>query len=417
MAMERVILHCDANSFYASCELVYRPALRGLPMAVCGSTEERHGIVLASTPEAKKRGVRTAMVNWEARRACPDLIMLPPNYHLYIDFSKRLRQMYAAYTDKVEPLGLDECWLDISGNGIGTDEGMAIAAQLRQRAREELGLTLSVGVSYNKIFAKLGSDMKKPNASTLISKENYQDIVWPCPVEDMMGVGPRMLPKMHSHNIYTIGDLAKQQPDMMRKWLGKMGLILQQFASGADQTPVMQDSEEAAIKSVGNSITAPRDMASVADMICVMYLIADSIGARLREIGMRGKCISLMVRDKDLHCFAGQKTIAFHTTDTNDIVRVALDIFHTKGFEMLLPFRSIGMSVGSLEPDTRPVQMDLFGHAARRHKTDQLYRAIDSIRTRFGERAIERGISLANPIFNTIIPKADHLVHPIGFLR
>lgn len=415
--MERVILHCDANSFYASCELVYRPALRGLPMAVCGSTEERHGIVLASTPEAKKCGVKTAMVNWEARRACPNLIMVPPDYRLYIDFSKRLRQLYTDCTDKVEPFGLDECWVDISGKGIGINEGMETAAKLRRRAKEELGLTLSVGVSYNKIFAKLGSDMKKPDATTLISKDNYREVAWPCPVEDMLGIGRRMLPKMHSRGIQTIGDLAKQPPEMMHKWLGKMGVILQQFAAGEDRTPVMRDGAESAIKSVGNSITAPRDMTSVEDMTCVLYLIADSVGARLREIGMRGKCIALTVRDQDLHCFEGQKTIGFYTTNADDIVRVALDIFNTKGFEMLLPFRSIGISVSSLEPDVRPVQTDLFGQVTRRNNIEQLSRAIDGIRARFGERSIERGIALANPVFNTIIPKADHLVHPVGFLR
>lgn len=412
-----MILHCDANSFYASCELVYRPALRGLPLAVCGSTEERHGIVLAATPEAKKRGVKTAMVNWEAQAACPGLIVVPPDYHLYIHFSQRLQHLYNEYTDRVEPFGLDECWLDISERGITLDEGVALASKLRYRVKEELGLTLSVGVSFNKVYAKLGSDMRKPDATTVISKANYKDIVWPCPVDEMIGVGSRMLKKMQSRGIYTIGDLAKQPPTYMQSWLGKMGVILQCFAAGGDQAPVMRSNENTPIKSVGNSITAPRDLETLADVSCVLHIIADSVGARLREIGLRGKCISLMVRDSKMHCFSGQKTVNFYTTHTEEIVPIAMNILLTKGYDTILPFRSIGLSVGTLEPDTQPVQMDLFGRAKKREQLNQLHQAIDGIRKRFGERAIERGTSLANPILNNIIPKTDHLIHPIGFLR
>jgi DNA polymerase-4 len=415
--MDRVILHCDANSFYASCELVYRPALRGLPLAVCGSTEERHGIVLAATREAKKHGVKTAMVNWEARSVCPELIVVPPDYHLYIHFSQRLRHLYNEYTDRVEPFGLDECWLDISGRGIGLDDGVALASKLRYRAKEELGLTLSVGVSYNKVYAKLGSDMRKPDATTVISRVNYKDVAWPCPVDDMIGVGSRMLKKMKSRCIKTIGDLAVQSPEYMQVWLGKMGVILQRFAAGEDQTPVMRSHENSPIKSVGNSITAPRDMETLADVTCVLYIIADSVGARLREIGLRGKCISLMIRDSMLHCFGGQKTVDFYTNHAEEIVPVAMNILFTKGYNTILPFRSIGLSVGTLEPDTQPVQMDLFGQAKKREQLNQLHQAIDGIRSRFGERAIERGTSLANPVFNAIIPKTDHVIHPVGFLR
>ncbi|MDD4081407.1 MAG: DNA polymerase IV [Eubacteriales bacterium] len=415
--MERVILHCDANSFYASCELVDRPALRGMPFAVCGSTEERHGIVLAATREAKLRGVKTAMVNWEAKQWCPELITVAPNYQRYIYFSKRLRWMYEQYTDRVEPFGLDECWLDVSNLGVTLKDGLRIADRLRRQVREELGITISVGVSFNKAFAKLGSDMKKPDGSTVISKGNYRQKVWPLPVEELLGVGERVRRKLESRYIKTIGDLAAQSPQNMQTWLGKMGIILQRFAAGEDATPVMQSADETEIKSVGNSITAPRDMYTLEDAHCVLYVIADSVASRLREIRMRGKCVSLMVRDSQMHFFSAQKTVDYHTAQAEDIVLIATEMLHAKGFCRLLPYRSLGITVGSLQTDTRPVQTDMLGRYARQDKLGRLSQAVDHIHARYGDRAIERGLALANPLYNTIVPKTDHVVHPVGFLR
>jgi DNA polymerase-4 len=299
--MDRVILHCDANAFYASCELVYRPALRGLPFAVCGSTEERHGIVLAATREAKARGVKTAMVNWEARQYCPDLITVPPNYGRYIHFSRCLRSIYEEYTDRVEPFGLDECWLDISGRGVTLDDGTALAATLRERVKDELGLTISVGVSFNKPYAKLGSDYKKPDATTIISPDNYKKIVWPLAVDELIGIGPRMKRKLGTRYITTIGELAKQSPEHMGGWLGKMGLILQRFAAGEDETSVMRTADTAEIKSIGNSITAPQDMRTLNDA----YLLCDVCAGRFRRLtAKRGRparqvCICHGTRRRD----------------------------------------------------------------------------------------------------------------------
>lgn len=386
-------------------------------MAVCGSTEERHGIVLAATREAKKRGVKTAMVNWEARLTCPDLITIPPDYNRYIYFSRRLRSIYEQYTDRVEPFGLDECWLDISSATTTLDDGAALAKILRERVKDELGITLSVGVSYNKPFAKLGSDLKKPDATTLISPHNYRDIVWPLPVDSLIGVGDRVRRKLATRYVLTIGDLANQLPQTMHSWFGKMGIILQRFAVGEDTTPVMRTVEEAEVKSIGNSITAPQDMYTITDAYCVMYVLADSVGARLREAGMRGKCISVMVRDADMHCYGAQKTIDFYTEQAEEIVPVAMRILNMKGFDTLLPYRSLGLSVGSLELNSRPMQLDLLGRSEKRDKLFRLHEAVDSIHTRFGERAVERGLALANPLYNTIVPRVEHVVHPIGFLR
>lgn len=415
--MERVILHCDANSFYASCELVYRPALRGLPVAVCGSTEERHGIVLAATREAKKCGVKTAMVNWEARQICPGLIMIPPDYGRYIHFSRRLRNMYEQYTDRVEPFGMDECWLDVSGANMDIAQGLRIADALREQARQELGITLSVGISFNKPFAKLGSDLKKPDASTVISRENFRDVVWPLPVDEMIGIGDRMKRKLQGRYIATLGDLARQDVAYMQGAFGKVGVILQRYAAGEDTTPVMLTQDSLEVKSVGNSITAPQDMMTMEDVYCVLYVIADSVSARLREIGMRGRCLSVMVRDAQMRCVGAQRTVHFHTAQAEEMVPVAMDILHFKGFDTMLPYRSIGISMGSLELITRPVQLDLLGQTARRDKLERLSHAVDSLHARFGDRSIQRGLALANPLYNTIVPKSDHVVHPIGWLH
>lgn len=415
--MGRVVLHCDANSFYASCELVYRPALRGLPMAVCGSTEERHGIVLAATREAKKFGIRTAMVNWEARQLCPELIVIPPDYGRYIYFSRRLRAMYEQYTDRVEPFGLDECWVDVSGGNVDIAEGLRIADALREQAKRELGITLSVGISFNKPFAKLGSDLKKPDACTVISPENFKDVVWPLSVDEMIGIGERMKRKLQSRFIHTIGDLARQDPAYMNGAFGKVGVILQRYAAGEDTSPVMLARDSLEVKSVGNSITAPQDMYTLDDVYCVLYVIADSVSARLREIGMRGRCLSVMVRDAQMRCVAAQRTVHFHTAQAEEMVPVAMDILHYKGFDTMLPYRSIGISMGSLELTEKPVQLDMLGQTARRDKLERLSHAVDSIHARFGDRAIQRGLALANPLYNTIVPKSDHLVHPVGWLQ
>lgn len=415
--MARVILHCDANSFYASCELVYRPALRGLPMAVCGSTEERHGIVLAATREAKKYGIKTAMVNWEARRLCPELVVIPPDYGRYINFSHRLRNMYERYTDRVEPFGLDECWLDVSGPDVDIGQGLRIADALREQAKQELGITLSVGISFNKPFAKLGSDLKKPDASTMISQDNFRDVVWPLPTDEMIGIGNRMKRKLQARYINTIGDLAQQDVAYMQGAFGKVGVILQRYAAGEDTSPVMRSQDSVEVKSVGNSITAPQDMYTLEDVYCVLYVIADSVSARLREIGMRGRCLSVMVRDAQMRCVAAQRTVQFHTAQAEEMVPLAMDILHCKGFDSMLPYRSIGISMGSLEATDRPVQLDMLGQTARRDKLERLSHAVDSIHARFGDRAIQRGLALANPLYNTIIPKSDHLVHPIGWLQ
>ncbi len=221
-----MILHSDLNCFYASVEMMLNPSLRGKAVAVCGSTESRHGIVLAKSELAKKRGVKTGMVNWEARQCCPDIIMVPPQYDEYLKYSKLTRAIYERYTDQVEGFGMDECWCDVSGSRKVFGDGMTIAEEIRQTVKAELGLTVSIGVSFNKIFAKLGSDLKKPDAITGISADNFKEKIWPLPASDLLYVGRATTKKFDSYGIRTIGDIANTSQDFLKRLLGVNGLAL-----------------------------------------------------------------------------------------------------------------------------------------------------------------------------------------------
>ena len=257
---DRIILHSDLNCFYASVEVNENPKLRDQAIAVCGSTEERHGIVLTASYPAKRRGVKTGMANWQAVRACPGLICVPPHYDLYVKYSRLVRNIYLRYTDKMEPYGMDECWLDVSGSRQLHGDGTAIAEEIRKAVRDELGLTVSIGVSFNKIFAKLGSDMKKPDAVTTLPRDDWKGRVWPLPVSELLYVGPATTRKLMSRNILTIGDLAKTPPELLHGWFGKNGIVLWRFANGEDNSRVMQNDYEAPIKSVGHGITCSCDL-------------------------------------------------------------------------------------------------------------------------------------------------------------
>lgn len=269
--MGQVILHSDLNCFYASAEINENPALRGKKVAVCGSTENRHGIVLTASYPAKRAGVKTGMANWEAKQACPDLIVVPPHYDLYLKYSRLVRRIYRRYCNDIEPFGMDENWLAIEGvHNVETD-GLEIAEEIRQAVKDEIGLTVSIGVSFNKIFAKLGSDMKKPDAVTVISEANYRDKVWPLPVSELLYVGPATTRKLRMLSVNTIGDLANCEPGIIRSKLGKNGLMLWTFANGWDYSPVMPSEYTPPIKSVGHGTTCVRDLDTDYEVWQVMY--------------------------------------------------------------------------------------------------------------------------------------------------
>lgn len=258
--MDRVIIHSDANCFYASVEMLYHPEFAGKPLAVGGDPEARHGIVLTANYIAKKHGVKTGMALWQARQACPDVIFVPPRMDLYLKFSSMLREIYGEYTDKIEPYGCDEAWLDVSDSSSLKGDGQKIAKEISARVKKELGITVSEGISWNKIYAKLGSDYKKPDAITEFNRENYKSLIWKLPVSDLLYVGRSTNRTLSKYGIHTIGDLACTDPDFLMKQFGKMGLVIHSFANGWDESPVAPEGYSAPIKSIGNSTTTPRDL-------------------------------------------------------------------------------------------------------------------------------------------------------------
>lgn len=280
---ERVILHCDMNNCYASIEMKLNPELRGKPIAVGGSKEDRHGIILAKSEEAKKFGVKTAEVIWQAQRKCPGLIIVPPHFEEYHKYSEAARRIYMEYTDLIEPFGLDECWLDVTGSQLLFGTGEQIAHTIRKRIKKELGITVSVGVSFNKVFAKLGSDLKKPDAVTCIPMTEYTDIVFPLPVSALLGVGNHTAEKLIQYGIRTIGDLAQTDPAVLSKKFGKQGEMLWAYANGLDYAPVMHMDYASPPKSIGRGITCPKDLYTKEDIWRVLYRLSDTVAMQLRR--------------------------------------------------------------------------------------------------------------------------------------
>ena len=406
----RTILHSDMNNFYASVECVYDPSLKNRPMAVCGDPEARHGIVLAKNMPAKRAGIKTGEAIWQARQKCPDLIVMPPDFKKYLRFSRMMRDIYADYTNEIEPFGLDEAWLDVTGHRMS---GEAIADELRRRAREELGLTVSVGVSFNKIFAKLGSDMKKPDATTVISRENFRQKVWPLPAEDLLYVGSATRRRLAGRNIRTIGDIARCAPEQLRAALGKNGEMLWTFANGLDRSPVMALGEEAMIKSVGNSTTTPRDIRCDQDAHMVLMVLSESVAERLREQGMKGRVVCLSVRDCDLNCFTVQRKLQRGTALASEICRCALELFRQR-YHWERPVRSLGVSVSALESLDGDVQISMFPDTGRERRY-ALETAVGNIRERFGHFALQRACLVGYREFGAINPRDDHTIHPVGW--
>lgn len=412
--MERTILHCDLNNFYASVECMQHPAYKSLPLAVCGDAELRHGIVLAKNYPAKAFGIKTGDVIWEAKQKCPDLVVVSANFPLYLRFSKLVRKIYERYTDQIEAFGIDECWLDVTHSTIfGTGE--QIAEQIRKSIKEELGLTASIGVSWNKIFAKLGSDMKKPDATTVISKDNYKDTVWRLPVEDLLYVGKATKSKLHKYMIYTIGDLAHADVDFLRLRLGKWGEYLWSFARGLDASTVKQNGEEALVKSVGNSTTAIRDLETAEDVEMIVTVLSESVAARLKEQWLKGQVVSLYLRDSELKSWGMQQKITQPTFLSKDIIEAAMRLFARYPFR--IPIRSVGVKVSELCSADTPIQTEIFASEEQKIKREKAEIAVESLRRRFGHFSISRGTEYLDRQLTGFNPKAENVIHPYSFFR
>ncbi len=403
----RTILHCDMNNFYASVECLLNPELREHPVAVCGDVEERHGIVLAKNYRAKAFGVSTGEAIWQAKQKCPGLIVVPPHYGEYLKFSGLAREIYGRYTDLVEPFGMDECWLDCTGSTRVFGEGPEIADEIRETVKRELGLTISVGVSFNKIFAKLGSDMKKPDAVTVIPRESFREIVWPLPAADLLGVGRATERKLTSFGIHTVGDLAAWPPEFYRSHLGKCGIELWRFANGEDSSPVVTRDFEVPDKTVGHGTTTVRDMENDAQVWEVMLELVQDIGHRLRTYHKRAGGVSVVVRDADLGFCQWQEILPQTTRSPSDLARECFALFR-RNYRWKRPVRAVTVRAIRLVSESVPEQISLFCDPVRTERTESLDNCIEEIRRRFGKRAVRPGTlllaeSLTPPVKPNII--------------
>lgn len=386
--MERTILHVDANCFYASVECAQNPDIADKPVAVVGDASKRHGIVLTANYIAKRRyGIRTGDVIWQAQRKCPELIKITARMDLYMRYSQRLRELLLSYSDYVEPFGCDEAWVEL--RGMFKNSGREIADKIRARAKKELGITVSVGVSFNKVFAKLASDMKKPDATTEIRRDNFKEMIWKLPAEDLLYVGAKTKAQLNKHAIYTIGDIANTDVILLNAWLGKQGQMIHCFANGYDMSPVAEYEDRRIEKSIGNSTTCARDLVNNTEVKAVLMLLADHVASRLRERGVKGREITIGVRDSHLRWVSHRCTLSRATYISNEIGECAMRLF-CELYGWSEPVRSLGVTVSGLCSGGEPEQIDLFGEEEKRLRLEALDRAGDCINKRFGRGALRR---------------------------
>ena len=389
--MDRVILHCDMNGFFASVELLSHPELKNVPMAVCGNPENRHGIILAKNELAKKAGVVTAQTLWQARKKCPNLQVVPPHHDKYKHYSRLINEIYGRFTDMVEPFSIDESWLDVTASRRLFGDGRYIADIIRKAVREELGLTLSAGVSFNKIFAKMGSEYKKPDATTVISRDNYKQILWPMPVSEMFFVGGATAQKLNKAGIMTIGQLAQAEKALLESMLGKHGSQLYDYANGLDNSPVCRQCEKQKIKSVGNGITFKRNLTGTEDIRTAAMSLADTVAARLRHYEMKARGIKVDIKDTDLKTISRQKQLDTPTNLAYEISEAAVEII-LSSWNLRKPIRMLTITGINLCDEDTEEQISLFGaDTVSREKTENLERAMDSIRARYGQSSITFG--------------------------
>ena len=392
--MERVILHCDLNAFYASVELLAYPELRGQPVAVCGDPESRHGIILAKNEAAKRFGVKTAETIWQARQKCPELVLPPPHREQYRQYSRRMNEIYGQYTDLVEPFGIDESWLDITGSmHLFGNDAAAIADAIRARAARELGLTLSVGVSFNKVFAKLGSDYRKPDATTVISPENWREMVWPLPVGSLLYAGPAAQRALGQYGVRTIGQLANVEPALPEHLLGKLGSQLWEYANGLDKSPVRPQHVKEPVKSVGNSCTFPENLTTRAQIRRGTAMLCDSVAGRLREQGLYCGAVQIGLKDAAFHSVSRQKQLPASTHLMRELLDAAMELID-RTWKPPTPIRLINVTALALT-DRRETyeQLDLLApqRTEESAKLERLESAIDSLRKKYGSQVISFG--------------------------
>ena len=412
----RSILHVDMNNFYASVECLYRPEIRHLPVAVAGDPLNRHGIILAKNMIAKKLGVKTGEAIWEAKLKAPQLVTVPPDFAKYLKFSRLARKILYDYTDQIESFGLDENWADITGSlGIyGSPE--YIAEDIRRRIKDELGVTVSIGVSFNKIFAKLGSDYRKPDAITYITPVNFKSLVWPLPASDLLYVGKTTNRKLTSIGITTIGGIAKCPKEVLCNKLGKWGEVLWLFANGLDTAPVRLLGQEAAVKSIGNGITCPRDLTSDEDVKLVFTVLAESVAARLRDYNFKCTGVEIQIRDNKLYYITRQQKINRPTFLSRDILNAAMQLFK-EHYHWHYNVRGVALRGINLVTADTLIELSLFEDEHKNIAAENLARTVDKLRSRFGHDSVLRASALLDRRLTGFNPKEEHTIHPVSYFK
>lgn len=408
-----VILHSDMNNFYATVECLDHPYLRGKPMAVTGDPDARHGIILAKNYEAKRYGITTGEPLWMARQKCPDIIFVPPRYERYIQLSKDAHEIYEEYTDRVESFGLDECWLDVTESTNLFGQGKEIADEIRNRVKKELGLTASVGVSYNKVFAKLGSDLKKPDATTVIG-DDFKEKIWRLPADMLLYVGRATYAKLLKYGIQTIGDLACADISFLERLLGKNGIMLWAFANGLDQSPVSHMCSQRIIKTIGNSTTTPRDLTDDTDIKIILYILSESVAERMRREHFYCRSVQISIRDNTLFFYERQGRLSIPSCTSQAIFEKAFALFKDNSPQN--PVRSLGVRACNLMV-SQFRQLSFLENAVKDQKQEDLERTIDRIRRRYGHFAVQRGIMLMDTHLSRLDPIAEHTIYPEAFLK
>lgn len=389
--MQRSVLHCDLNNFYASAETVLNPELKGKAIAVCGKKEDRHGIVLAKSEKAKKYGVKTGDVIWQAKNKCPDLIILEPHFDEYMKYGKAAREIYYDYTDMIEPFGLDECWLDVTASEKLFGSDVEIAYRIKERMKKELGLTLSVGVSFNKIFAKLGSDMKKPDGITVIRKDNFRQKIWDLPVCDMLWIGKSTYNILKKYGIKTIGDLAQTPEDTLVSVFGKNGSVLWKCANGYENSPVSDFFYRPEIKSIGRGITMPYDLKSDSEVRNVLLSLSHEVSYNLRKNALSASAVQISVKSNDLRTVHFQKKTGFITQNAREITDTAFSLYLER-YDKILPVRALSVRAIQLVPSTAAQQLDMFFDVEKHNKLEKLEEAVIHINEKYGSQTVKEAV-------------------------
>ena len=394
--IQRGILHCDCNSYFASVEILLNPWLRGKPVAVAGDPASRHGIVVAASQEAKRFGVRTTDTVQQAKQKCPDVVFVKPHHSIYSDYSKKINQIYLQYTDLVDPFSVDESFIDLTGTeSFRLGRIVETANEIRHRIREEIGLTISVGVSYNRCFAKLASDMKKPDATTVIFPQDMERVVWPLPVSDLLFVGKRTTEALATMGIRTIGELAEADREFLLERFGKQGDLLWTYANGLDEEPVRSYYAPREVKSISNSFTFPRNLVEEDEIKSGVFVLADSVCSRLRDAGLKGGTLQIQLRDTDFHTISRQKPFPTPTNLVQEVAGEAMNLIHDN-WQKGRPIRLISVGCTDLVQEDEAVeQLSFFTQESvkDREKQQKIEDTMAQIRSKMGSDSIRFGIT------------------------